>query len=216
MTRGAAAAGALSRVEVSPPPCLLSLLARYRWLFELDGTDKNTRWPLVFLWGVEPRDSGSALDPDDKGRATYAADAAFDATAPASQDFLLRFCAAARKQPFFERSSTRLDYVAICAPELAAAAAAVPCNETTDDASDEGDGLRWRAPVATRLRDGWPLAFPRRDRCCGHVDDGSAAGGGWRGEAGGGAPLGGPLAACLLYTSPSPRDGLLSRMPSSA
>ena len=25
-----------------------------------------------------------------------------------------------------------------------------------------------------------------------------------------------PLATCLLYTSPSPRDGLLSRMPSSA
>ena len=25
-----------------------------------------------------------------------------------------------------------------------------------------------------------------------------------------------PLLACLLYTSPSPRDGLLSRMPSSA
>ena len=25
-----------------------------------------------------------------------------------------------------------------------------------------------------------------------------------------------PLKACLLYTSPSPRDGLLSRMPSSA
>ena len=25
-----------------------------------------------------------------------------------------------------------------------------------------------------------------------------------------------PLDACLLYTSPSPRDGLLSRMPSSA
>ena len=25
-----------------------------------------------------------------------------------------------------------------------------------------------------------------------------------------------PLGACLLYTSPSPRDGLLSRMPSSA
>ena len=34
-------------------------------------------------------------------------------------------------------------------------------------------------------------------------------------------PLTGPVAqvgkdACLLYTSPSPRDGLLSRMPSSA
>ena len=26
----------------------------------------------------------------------------------------------------------------------------------------------------------------------------------------------GPYTACLLYTSPSPRDGLLSRMPSSA
>ena len=25
-----------------------------------------------------------------------------------------------------------------------------------------------------------------------------------------------PLQSCLLYTSPSPRDGLLSRMPSSA
>ena len=25
-----------------------------------------------------------------------------------------------------------------------------------------------------------------------------------------------PLSSCLLYTSPSPRDGLLSRMPSSA
>ena len=34
------------------------------------------------------------------------------------------------------------------------------------------------------------------------------------------AALGGPIAllrnGCLLYTSPSPRDGLLSRMPSSA
>ena len=29
-------------------------------------------------------------------------------------------------------------------------------------------------------------------------------------------PLGGMLKDCLLYTSPSPRDGLLSRMPSSA
>ena len=28
--------------------------------------------------------------------------------------------------------------------------------------------------------------------------------------------LSGMLKACLLYTSPSPRDGLLSRMPSSA
>ena len=27
---------------------------------------------------------------------------------------------------------------------------------------------------------------------------------------------GGRLVVCLLYTSPSPRDGLLSRMPSSA
>ena len=30
------------------------------------------------------------------------------------------------------------------------------------------------------------------------------------------AGLGARLKACLLYTSPSPRDGLLSRMPSSA
>ena len=29
-------------------------------------------------------------------------------------------------------------------------------------------------------------------------------------------PLGQTLIICLLYTSPSPRDGLLSRMPSSA
>ena len=29
-------------------------------------------------------------------------------------------------------------------------------------------------------------------------------------------PLTAPYIACLLYTSPSPRDGLLSRMPSSA
>ena len=30
------------------------------------------------------------------------------------------------------------------------------------------------------------------------------------------ASLGAEVTACLLYTSPSPRDGLLSRMPSSA
>ena len=30
------------------------------------------------------------------------------------------------------------------------------------------------------------------------------------------AALGAYLTTCLLYTSPSPRDGLLSRMPSSA
>ena len=32
----------------------------------------------------------------------------------------------------------------------------------------------------------------------------------------GGLLAGGVAAVCLLYTSPSPRDGLLSRMPSSA
>ena len=32
----------------------------------------------------------------------------------------------------------------------------------------------------------------------------------------GGSAGGGKSYACLLYTSPSPRDGLLSRMPSSA
>src|SRR5665647_204736 len=30
------------------------------------------------------------------------------------------------------------------------------------------------------------------------------------------APFSGTVRSCLLYTSPSPRDGLLSRMPSSA
>ena len=34
--------------------------------------------------------------------------------------------------------------------------------------------------------------------------------------AGGSAHLPGMIAACLLYTSPSPRDATLSRMPSSA
>ena len=33
---------------------------------------------------------------------------------------------------------------------------------------------------------------------------------------GAGAKILGPIEVCLLYTSPSPRDGLLSRMPSSA
>ena len=47
----------------------------------------------------------------------------------------------------------------------------------------------------------------------------TACGGG--GGGGGGASDGGgygttPTNTCLLYTSPSPRDGLLSRMPSSA
>ena len=36
----------------------------------------------------------------------------------------------------------------------------------------------------------------------------------WRGKAGKDAPE--HIIICLLYTSPSPRDGLLSRMPSSA
>ena len=41
----------------------------------------------------------------------------------------------------------------------------------------------------------------------------------WRGDVGGVAgdgSKGGDSERCLLYTSPSPRDGLLSRMPSSA
>ena len=36
------------------------------------------------------------------------------------------------------------------------------------------------------------------------------------GHVGCGTNTSGALSACLLYTSPSPRDGLLSRMPSSA
>ena len=45
------------------------------------------------------------------------------------------------------------------------------------------------------------------------VDNASPDGSGARLEA---AVKGGTLSTCLLYTSPSPRDGLLSRMPSSA
>ena len=37
-----------------------------------------------------------------------------------------------------------------------------------------------------------------------------------RGRGGAGFPTGLKWSFCLLYTSPSPRDGLLSRMPSSA
>ena len=44
-----------------------------------------------------------------------------------------------------------------------------------------------------------------RGFCVGHVGPEAALGG----------PIG-LLRTCLLYTSPSPRDGLLSRMPSSA
>ena len=39
---------------------------------------------------------------------------------------------------------------------------------------------------------------------------------GWRLDSAGNLPANTTLLTCLLYTSPSPRDGLLSRMPSSA
>lgn len=159
-----------SHVSFPPPPQI------YRWMFELDGTDKTKRWPIEFVWGIDPVDSGDSLDPDDKGVVAFTSASEFDFAAPASQDFLLRFCLSARRQPFFERSSKRPDYVAMCAPELAAAAAAVPCGETTNDLTILGDGGRWRMPVANRLHDGWPLAFPQRDVCCGHSDNGTDGG----------------------------------------
>ena len=54
------------------------------------------------------------------------------------------------------------------------------------------------------LRSAEPGEFTRRALLHGRIDLSEAEG------------LGDLLMACLLYTSPSPRDGLLSRMPSSA
>ena len=53
-------------------------------------------------------------------------------------------------------------------------------------------------------KDGWPDKFPNPLK---KQEDGR-----WVGK----ARLKGAYGSCLLYTSPSPRDGLLSRMPSSA
>ena len=72
-----------------------------------------------------------------------------------------------------------------------------------------GLGLALASHVIAEHPGPWTIAFQH---------DNHAAGGFWRRVA---AELFGPegvawTEACLLYTSPSPRDGLLSRMPSSA
>ena len=77
----------------------------------------------------------------------------------------------------------------------------------------EDAGLNASAPPQQRWVDGWLVRFSagkaKRARCINAVADGRL-------------PVAERLAfcqqvyVCLLYTSPSPRDGLLSRMPSSA
>ena len=64
-----------------------------------------------------------------------------------------------------------------------------------------------------QFHDDMVFAFPELKLYMGEGKQKSAAGGAGAAAAGGAAMMSG---RCLLYTSPSPRDGLLSRMPSSA
>ena len=81
--------------------------------------------------------------------------------------------------------------------------------EQRDDSDGGGDVIKWTDKWAengagTRWGDKWEERF-------GADGSGKKVGETWRVNAGGER-----WSRCLLYTSPSPRDGLLSRMPSSA
>src|SRR5664279_570619 len=86
--------------------------------------------------------------------------------------------------------------------EVPARALALALDDAQERLLQEACGPRW-APVRGRLA---PFACPG----CGPGRTSPARG------SGPGRASCTPPPGCLLYTSPSPRDGLLSRMPSSA
>lgn len=65
-----------------------------------DGESTNAKLPLRFIWGVKPVDTGSYLDPQSHGKLQL--DSEFDVSAPESQQWLLNFCQALRRQPFYQ------------------------------------------------------------------------------------------------------------------
>ena len=84
------------------------------------------------------------------------------------------------------------------------ASGVVPDNAQLPLRWSESENISWRTPIPGL---GWssPVVASNMVFLTTVVSDGNVE-----------APEGGWYRGCLLYTSPSPRDGLLSRMPSSA
>ena len=78
---------------------------KYRDLFkfsqrQVDSELSNQGLPIKFVFGVEPSDTGSHLDPEDRGSLTF--DYQFDLSDPESQQWLMRFCHQLQNASFYQ------------------------------------------------------------------------------------------------------------------
>ncbi|XP_022101307.1 protein dispatched homolog 1-like [Acanthaster planci] len=63
------------------------------------GSQGYAHLPLTIVWGILPKDSGSPLDPDNRGTITF--DETFDVALPDSQQWLVKFCARLRNHTYY-------------------------------------------------------------------------------------------------------------------
>ena len=73
---------------------------RYFGFEKEEQQDLSYKMPLRFIWGIQPLDKGSYLDPGSKGDLIL--DSEFDISSTDSQRWMLRFCQQVRKQTFYK------------------------------------------------------------------------------------------------------------------
>ncbi|KAL5283685.1 DISP1 family protein [Megaselia abdita] len=73
---------------------------KFKHLFPFEKSDRNTKMPLFFIWGVKAVDDGDLLDPKSKGTLHY--DNNFSISSNISQIWLQNFCYNLKKQSFYQ------------------------------------------------------------------------------------------------------------------
>ncbi|XP_038077701.1 protein dispatched homolog 1-like [Patiria miniata] len=63
------------------------------------GSQGYAHLPLTIVWGIQPKDNGNPLDPDNHGTITF--DETFNLALPDSQQWLMKFCARLRNHTFY-------------------------------------------------------------------------------------------------------------------
>ncbi|KAI1287705.1 Protein dispatched -like protein 1 [Halotydeus destructor] len=77
------------------------LIYRDKFAFnELVSEDDQSAFPISFVFGVRPSDTGSYVDPSDRGELVF--DEQFDMSSKESQAWLLKFCKKVRNSTFYK------------------------------------------------------------------------------------------------------------------
>jgi hypothetical protein len=145
--------------------------AEYFYQGGLSGTGSRAYFPVTFLWGLEPIDTGNNMDPNDHGTPQWV-DINF--MHPTTQGWLISFCEKVREQSWYLPLQKETIKFEKCFMESFRDWVTIPCNQTSNNPKIE-PGWEVYAPYReSAMSDGEPNWEIHGD-CCSYRTEGENA-----------------------------------------